>query len=131
MACKDGECFLVHRAILHRTSPGQIVHKLDRDTLSARSLMRKVFRRFLAIHEFVLGGVPKINYFRSRRVRWSIREVQDNLFSFRIISPKFGCMHQIFGKVLSPSDFVILGGPAGGSALERASPPRVRVSYDT
>ena len=46
------------------------------------------------------------------------------MFSFRIIAPKFGCMHQIFGKVLSPRDFAILGGPAGGSALERASPPR-------
>ena len=33
-------------------------------------------------------------------------------------------MHQILGKVLSPSDLVILGGPAGGSALERASPPK-------
>ncbi len=69
------------------------------------------------------GLPPAQHYFRSRRVRWSIREVQDNVFSFRIIAPKFGCMHQIFGKVLSPSDFVILGGPAGGSALERASPP--------
>ena len=27
-------------------------------------------------------------------------------------------------KVVSPRDLVVLGGPAGGSALERASPPR-------
>ena len=40
-----------------------------------------VFRRFLVIYEFVLSGVSKINYFRSRRVRWSIREVQDISFS--------------------------------------------------
>ena len=40
-----------------------------------------VFRRFLVIHEFVLSGVSKINYFRSRRVRWSIRELQDISFS--------------------------------------------------
>ena len=90
-----------------------------------------VFRRFLVIHEFVLHGASKINYFRSRRVRWSIREVQDNVFSFRIIAPKFGCMHQIFGKVLSPSDFAILGGPAGGSALERASPLTEDLLYDS
>ena len=32
-------------------------------------------------------------------------------------------MTEIFGKSTSPRDFVVLGGPAGGSALERASPP--------
>ena len=29
-----------------------------------------------------------------------------------------------FRKVMSAKDFVYFGGPAGGSALERASPPR-------
>ena len=38
-------------------------------------------------------------------------------------------MVEIFGKSTSPRDFVVLGGPAGGSALERASPPTDREEF--
>ena len=38
-------------------------------------------------------------------------------------------MTEIFGKSTSPRDFVVLGGPAGGSALERASPPTGRGEF--
>ena len=79
----------------------------------------EVFRRFLAIHKFVLHFASKINYFRSRRVRWSIREVQDKLFSGPIFEKRnvnlTTKIEIFFGKVLSPSDLLILGGPAGGS----------------
>ena len=36
---------------------------------------------------------------------------------------KFGVCSEIFEKVTSAEPKSILGGPAGGSALERASPP--------
>ena len=71
------------------------------------------------IHKFVLGFVSKINYFRSRRVRWRIREVQGNLFSDSIFEKRnrdcITKIDEIFGKVVSPSDLLVLGGPAGGS----------------
>ena len=41
-------------------------------------------------------------------------------FKVMVIRPK---NVRIFGKTLSPAILVFLGGPAGGSALERASPP--------
>ena len=40
------------------------------------------------------------------------------------MTPKNIDFHEIFGKVVSASVLLILGGPAGGEALERASPPR-------
>ena len=40
-------------------------------------------------------------------------------------------MIEIFGKSTSPRDFVVLGGPAGGSALERASPPTGPIIHDS
>ena len=43
---------------------------------------------------------------------------------------KFLDFHEIFGKVISPSDLVILGGPAGGSALEKGFAPK-RISHMT
>ena len=35
-------------------------------------------------------------------------------------------MSEMFGKKRSPATFLLLGGPAGGSVLERASPPNGR-----
>ena len=86
--------------------------------------MRTVFGGILEFRIKEFSGGAKINYFRSRRVRWSIREVQDNVFSFRIIAPKFRYMHQIFGKVLSLNDLLILGGPAGGLAPGKVLRPK-------
>ena len=40
-------------------------------------------------------------------------------FSSIFMTPE---MSDIFGKLTSPRDFVVLGGPAGGEALERDSP---------
>ena len=48
----------------------------------------EVFRRFLAIHKFVLNGTSKINYFRSSCVRWFIPEVTANTFSGRILQKR-------------------------------------------
>ena len=94
-----------------------------------------VFRRFLAIHEFVLHGASKINYFRSRRVRWCIREVQDILFSAPIFE-KRNCnrttkIDDFSGKVISPSGLLLLGGPAGGSAPGKALRPQEDIPYDS
>ena len=44
----------------------------------------EVFRRFLAIHKFVLHFASHRNYFTSRPVRSFIREVQDNVLSVPI-----------------------------------------------
>ena len=38
---------------------------------------------------------------------------------------------QVFGKVLSPSDFVILGGPAGGEAPGKVLRLQERIVYDS
>ena len=84
-----------------------------------------VFRRFLVIHEFVLHGASKINYFRSRRVRWSIRKVQDNVFSFRIIAPKFGCMHQHFRKSALSKRFRDFGRPCRGRSTWKGASPQL------
>ena len=55
-----------------------------------------VFLRFLAIHEFVLHGASKINYFRSMRIQWYIREVQDISFSDSIFEKRNrNCITQI------------------------------------
>ena len=62
--------------------------KSDVKKTGERYDFRQVFRRFLAIHEFVLDFASKINYFRSRRVRWFIREVQDKLFSVPIFEKR-------------------------------------------
>ena len=89
----------------------------------------QVFRRFLVIHEFVLDGASKINYFRSRRVRWCIREVQDNYFSAPIFAKRNRILitkiDKFLEKVVSPSDLLLLGGPAGGSAPGKVLRPRV------
>ena len=39
------------------------------------------------------------------------------------MTPKNRDFHEIFGKTLAAELKVNLGGPAGGEALERASPP--------
>ena len=87
------------------------------------------------IHEFVLGFVPKINYFRSRRVRWCIREVQDILFSAPIFD-KRNCnrtpkIDDFSGKVISPSGLLLLGGPAGGEAPGKVLRPQEDIPYDS
>ena len=64
---------------------GEFRSKSDVKKTGERYDFRQVFRRFLAIHKFVLNGASKMNYFRSRRVRWSIREVQVITFSGRIL----------------------------------------------
>ena len=45
MACKDGECVLGRRAILYRTSPRQIVRKLDRDTFKRGAAIETGFSK--------------------------------------------------------------------------------------
>ena len=95
----------------------------------------EVFRRFLEIHEFVLHGASKINYFRSRRVRWCIREVQYILFSAPIFE-KRNCnrttkIDEFSGKVVSPSDLLIWGGPAGGEAPGKVFRPLEDIPYDS
>ena len=88
----------------------------------------EVFQTFLVIHEFVLDGAAKINYFRSRRVGWCIREVQDNYFSAQIFAKRNGILmtniDKFSGKVVSPSDLLLLGGPAGGSAPGKVLRPK-------
>ena len=95
----------------------------------------EVFRRFLAIHKFVLHFASKINYFRSRRVRWCIREVHDISFSVPIFE-KRNCnrtmkIDEFSGKVVSPSDLLIWGGPAGGSAPGKVLRPQEDIPYDS
>ena len=90
--------------------------------------MGKFFRRFLVIHEFVLDGAAKIYYFRSRRVGWCIRKVQDNYFSAPIFAKRNGILitkiDKFSEKVVSPSDLLLLGGPAGGSAPGKVLRPK-------
>ena len=105
--------------------------KSDVKKTGERYDFRPVFRRFLAIHEFVLHGGTIQNYFRSRRVRWSIREVQDNAFSFSIISLKFGCMHQIFGKSGLSKRFCDFGRPCRGLSPGKGFAPEEDIPYDS
>ena len=84
-----------------------------------------VFQRFLAIYTEDFDAAKKINYFKPRRIRGYQRRSLEKRISMRNLAVKVGGVHQIFGKVLSESVLLILGGPAGGEALERASPPRV------
>ena len=95
----------------------------------------EVFRRFLVIHEFVLDGVSKINYFRSRRIRWRIREVWEKSFGAPIFAKRNGHddlkLREFSGKralVSSKSNF---GGPAGGSAPGKVLRPRIFLLHDS
>ena len=56
--------------------------------LCAKRFGKLVIWRFLGIYKFNFASSAKINYFRSRRVDWSWRQVQENLFDWRIIAPK-------------------------------------------
>ena len=46
--------------------------------LGAKRFGKLVIWRFLGIYKFNFASSAKINYFRSRRVWWFIREVQEN-----------------------------------------------------
>ena len=52
-------------------------------------------------------------------------------FRFELLLQSLGACTNIFGKVLSPSDFVILGGPAGGSAPGKVLRLQERIVYDS
>ena len=56
--------------------------------LCAKRFGKLVIWRFLEIHKFNFASSAKINYFRSRRGRWCIREVQYNSFSARILQKR-------------------------------------------
>ena len=93
----------------------------------------EVFRRILVIHEFVLRGASKINYFKVQGIGFQLgllNSIDSRLPIFVFCNAHLGeqirDMHKIFGKVLSPSDLLILGGPAGGSA-----PGKVLRPHDT
>ena len=48
------------------------------------------FRRLLAIQPAKFDGSAKINYFKSRRIRWYHRDVQENSVWLSIFVPKVG-----------------------------------------
>ena len=52
-------------------------------------------------------------------------------FRFELLLQSLGACTKIFGKVLSPSDLVILGGPAGGSAPGKVLRLQERIVYDS
>ena len=83
-----------------------------------------VFQRFLAIYIEDFDAAKKINYFKPRRIHgYQCRSLEKRI-SMRNLAVKVGGVHRFFGKVISESVLLILGGPAGGEAPERASPPK-------
>ena len=98
----------------------------------------EVFRRILVIHEFVLRGASKINDFKVQGIGCQLglmNSIDSRLPIFVFCNAHLGeqiCdMHNIFGKVLSPSDLLILGGPAGGSAPGKVLRPKELLLHDS
>ena len=116
MGCRDDKQYFID------TTPGQIERRKLTTFLARWSSKKGVFRRFLSILSVDPCCSAIQNYFRSRRTRQQQAGVQENLFRCRIWSSKFRIFTGISRKVTSASVKWILGGPAGGSALERASP---------
>ena len=84
------------------------------------------------IHELVLDGASKINYFRSRRIRWYKREVQAKMITAPIFEERNGhdTQHfdETFGKTFATELYHNLGGPAVGSAPGKVLRP---TTYDS
>ena len=98
----------------------------------------EVFRRILVIHEFVLRGASKINYFKVQGIGFQLglmNSIDSRLPIFVFCNVHLGeqirDMHKIFGKVLSPSDLLILGGPAGGEAPGKVLRPKELLLHDS
>ena len=99
----------------------------------------EVFRRILVIHDVVLRGASKINYFKVQGIGFQLglmNSIDSRLPIFVFCNVDLGeqiCdMHNFFfGKVLSPSDLLILGGPAGGEAPGKVLRPQGRIPHDS
>ena len=95
----------------------------------------KVFRRFLVIHKFVLNGASKINYFRSRRVRWFIREVTAITFSGRILQKRNSNLttkNEDFSEKWSlQASCCFQAALPGAQHLERCFAQRIMILYDS
>ena len=85
----------------------------------------RVFHKFLVILPADFSRSAKINYFKSRRIRQYKSGVQENL-SMRICLlkclPESNFWSIFLGCLRENRSILNFGGPAGGSALERASP---------
>ena len=88
----------------------------------------EVFRRILVIHEFVLRGASKINYFKVQGIRFQLglmNSIDSRLPIFVICNTHLGeqnCdMHEIFGKTPARDSNVNFGGPAGRGTWNGAS----------
>ena len=83
------------------------------------------------IHEFVRHGVSKINYFDMKDIGFLLgwwTAIGFRLSILMICNCIFG---RIFENSFAGAIFSFLGGPAGGSGLERASPQRVNILHDS
>ena len=87
----QGIFYMTRRAFLAlRVIPvqGKSWSSVVANLLGARWSKKLVFRRFLETQSVDFSSSAKINYFRSRRVRWFIREVQETLFRASIFALK-------------------------------------------
>ena len=99
--------------------------------LCARWSKKLVFRRFLWSHSVDFSASSKINYFRSRRVRWCIREVQEHLFRASIFASKCLPNRQNFGIVVVKLSEIKFWRPCRGLSAGKALRPQEGISQMT